>query len=159
MKFWAGAAGYPGAAILRDALELVRGKMRQHADNPFAVPAEQSISFRFDWRRDYVPVQIGFSLNNHSKGSFRTKGFPLVETLAAIGMTHARPARTSKLEYCYGVLGGPYPVDPVFVRAALGGGESPVPGWPFRRFVMRLDWPGQEGQARCIAQVAEVSTD
>ncbi len=159
MKFWAGSGGYPGAAILRDALKLVGGKMRQHADNPFALSADQSSSFRFDWRSDYVPIQIGFSLNKHPQGSFRKKGFPLVEILAAIGMTHARPARTSKLEYRYGVLGGHCPVDTTFLRAALGGGESPIPGWPFRCFVMRLDWPGQEGQARCIAQVVEASTD
>lgn len=164
MKFWAGAAGYPGAAILRDSLKLVRGKMRHHADDLFGMSADQSSSFRFDWRRDYIPIQIGFSLNNHSKGLFRTKGFPLVEILAAIGMTNARPARTGKgkrrkLEYQYGVLGGRYPVDPAFVRAALGAAESPIPGWPFRRFLMRLDWPAKEGHARCITQVAEILTD
>ena len=156
VKFWAGAAGYPGAAILRDALKIVRGKMRQHANNPFALSGAQSISFRFDWRRDYIPAQDGFSPNRHGK-SIQMVGFPLVEILAAIGMTHARPRRESKLEYHYGVLGhdeGPL-LEPIFHRAALGAETAPVPGRPFRRFVMHLDWPGQEDQARCITQVSE----
>ena len=158
VKFWAGAAGLPGAAILRNALSIVRGQMRQHTNNPFALSGAQTNSFRFDWRRDYIPVQDGFSPNKH--GSIQMVGFPLVEVLAAIGLTHARPNRKSKLEYRYGVLGhGPGPLlDPLFHRAVLGGDKCPIPGHPFRRFVMLLDWPGQEDQARCITQVTEEET-
>jgi CRISPR-associated protein Csx14 len=85
-------------------------------------------------------------------------GYPLVELLAAIGLTHARPLRLrSKLEYLYGVVGTSHEVGwlPVaFVRAALG-----VAAMPFetRRFQMFLDWPGKEGQARAITQVTEES--
>ena len=98
----------------------------------------------------------GFSPNKHGK-NIQMVGFPLVEILAAIGMTHARPSRKTKLEYRYGVLGygnGPL-VEPVFHRAALGADTAPMPGRSFRRFVMHLDWPGQEDQARCITQVSE----
>ena len=87
-------------------------------------------------------------------------GFPLVEVLASVGMTHARPSRKSKLEYRYGVLGqddGEL-LAPLFHRAALGA-SNPIPGRPFRRFVMHLDWPGKEGQARCISQVMEEEID
>ena len=162
VKFWAGARGKPGAAILSDALGSVRRKMLQHANNPFSLSEPQTISLRFDWRRDYIPVQDGFSPNNHKSGAVPISmvGFPLVEILAAIGMTNARPRRKAKLEYRYGVLGvaegarGPL-LDPMFHRAALGAESSPVPGRPFRRFVMHLDWPGQEDQARCITQVTE----
>ena len=156
VKFWAGAAGYPGAAIARDALEVVRGKTRQHATDPFALSSPQSNSFRFDWRRDYIPAQDGFSPNRHGK-NVQMVGFPLVEVLAAIGVSNARPHRAAKLEYRYGVLGaghGPL-LDPMFHRAALGAETSPIPGRPFRRFVMHLDWPGQADQARCITQVTE----
>ena len=156
VKFWAGAGGYPGAAIVRDAVGLVRGRTRQHATDPFALSNPQTSSFRFDWRRDYIPVQDGFSPNRHGK-NIQMVGFPLVEILAAIGATNARPRRAAKLEYRYGVLGvgdGPL-LDPMFHRAALGADTSPVPGRPFRRFVMHLDWPGQEDQARCITQVTE----
>ena len=156
VKFWAGAAGYPGAAIVRDAIKIVRGKIRQHANNPFALSGVQTSSFRFDWRRDYIPVHDGFSPNRHGK-SIQMVGFPLVEILAAIGMTHARPSRKTKLEYRYGVLGhdkGPL-LEPIFHRVALGAETGPIPGRSFRRFVMHLDWPGQEDQARCITQVSE----
>ena len=159
VKFWAGAAGYPGAAIVRDAVKLVRGRVRQHANNPFGLSNTQTNSFRFDWRRDYIPVQDGFSPNKHGK-SIQMVGFPLVEILAAIGMTNARPSRRTKLKYRYGVLGrgdGAL-LDPVFHRAALGA-CTPVPGRPFRCFVMHLDWPGKEGQARCITQVMEEETN
>ena len=156
VKFWAGAAGYPGAAIVRDALGIARGKTRQHAADPFALSNPQSSSFRFDWRRDYIPAQDGFSPNRHGK-VVQMVGFPLVEILAAIGVSNARPRRAAKLEYRYGVLGaghGPL-LDPMFHRAALGAETSPIPGRPFRRFVMHLDWPGQADQARCITQVSE----
>lgn len=159
VKFWAGSGGYPGAALLRDALKYIRGELLFHAKNPFALAIEQSSSFRFDWRRDYIPVQDGFSPNKHA--NIQMLGFPVVEILAAIGMTSARPCRKTKLEYKYAVLGyrNDLLLDPVFHRATLGAEKSPVPGWPFRRFDMRLDWPGQEGQARCIIQVTEETID
>lgn len=151
VKFFAGAGGYPGSALLRDATRLVRGKTMQHASDPFALSVRQESSFRFDWRRDYVPIDAGFSPNRH--GSISMRGFPLVEILAAIGVTHARPRRVNKLEYRYGVPGGDEPLDPIFLRASLGG-TAPL-RVPYRRFVMRLGWPGKEGQARCITYVAD----
>lgn len=153
VKFWAGSGGYPGVALLRDAVGLIRGKTSQHSSDPFALQGVQESSFRFDWRRDYIPIDAGFSPNDH--GSISMVGFPVVELLAAIGVSHARPKRSEKLEYHYGVLGGKNPFEPAFLRAALGAEISPIPGKPFRRFVMYLDWPGKEGQARCITQVKE----
>ena len=84
-------------------------------------------------------------------------GYPIVEILAAIGLSHARPRRAerTKLEYRYGVLGTDAHgtlYDPIFLRAALGGTEL---GFPCRRFHMQLGWPGKEGQARCITNVTE----
>ena len=156
-KFWAGAGGYPGAAILRDALDIVRGKTQQHSNNPFALSGVQTSSFRLDWRRDYIPLEVGFSPNKHA--DIQMVGYPLVEILAAIGLTHSRPLRdpSSPLKYSYGVLGtnDETLLDPSFHRAALGAKASPVPGMPFRRFAMNLGWPGQEGQARCITEVYE----
>ena len=166
VKFWAGAAGFPGAAIARNALALARRSFRQHceqiqkcANNPFALSADQSNSFRFDWRRDYIPIQEGFSPNEHS--DIQMVGYPLVEILAAIGMNHARPCRVTKLEYRYGVIGNDSNalLCPVFHRAALGAKHSPVPGMLFRRFAMYLDWPGKKGQARCITKVTEETFD
>lgn len=157
MKFWAGSRGKPGAALTRDALNLLCGRAVDHAADPFAMTAQQTGSFRFDWRRDYVPIDAGFSPNAHD-GRIVMQGYPVVELLAAVGMTHARPMRRKKLEYSYGVLGiaGVDLHDVIFLRAALGASRPPFPGMPFRRFTMRLDWPGQENkQARCITNVTE----
>ena len=157
VKFWAGSGGYPGAAIARDALDLVRDRLTSAASDPFAVGAVQTGSFRLDWRRDYVPIEIGFSLNAHNN-KISPRGYPIVELLAAIGLTHARPERIQKLEYRYAVLGRERAGAPVvylpalLLRAALGC--APLP-FPTRAFRMSLDWPGQEGQARCITTVSE----
>ena len=155
VKFWAGAGGYPGVGLARDALDLIRGRATARARDPFSLSAEQSSSFRFDWRRDYVPIDAGFSPNAHVDMVMR--GYPIVELLAAIGLTNARPVRRQRLEYSYGVAGmaDDELYDPIFLRAALGLEKSPFPGMPFRLFTMRLDWPGQVGQARCITDVIE----
>lgn len=155
VKFWAGAGGYPGVGLLRDALDMARPQLAGAVDDPFAVSAPQSSSFRFDWRRDYVPLGIGFSLNEH--GKMTPRGYPLTEILAAVGLTYARPERPDprdKLVYRYGVVGGaslPLPM----LRAALGCARFPV---PTRTFRIQMFWPGQEGQARCITDVVEESS-
>lgn len=152
MKFWAGAGGYSGVALTRDALDLVRplagDGLATIATAPFAFTRPQSSSFRFDWRRDYIPLDVGFSPNDH--GEVRMVGYPLVELLAAIGLQHARPLRLNKLLYRYGAWGAELPT--LFARAMLGLGN---PGFPIRTFTMHLGWPGQEGQARCIKDALE----
>jgi CRISPR-associated protein Csx14 len=82
-------------------------------------------------------------------------GFPIVELLAVIGLSHARPMRFDKLRYGYAVLGQAEPTTlfaPPFHRAALGRSEMPL---PTRTFALQLGWPGQENQARCILDVFE----
>lgn len=155
VKFWAGAGGYPGAALARDSLNLVRDRLAESIDDPLNVSAEQSSSFRLDWRRDYIPLDIGFSLNAHSGTRFNTVGYPVVEILAAIGLSNSRPDFHDKLTYRYGVLGAGRDgalFDPFFLRASLGAPELP---FSQRTFCMNLGWPGKEGQARCITNVYE----
>lgn len=163
VKFWGGAAGYPGAALARDAIHLVRNCCNSASD-PFNLSAEQSSSFRLDWRRDYIPIDAGFSLNSHS-GRIVAVGFPLVEILAAIGLSNARPKRIHVLEYKYGVIGSDVRTvgrrnesilfEPVLVRVALGGSDFPFVRRGYRIFRMRLGWPAKEGQARAITAVTE----
>jgi CRISPR-associated protein Csx14 len=156
VKFWAGAGGYPGAALTQDALALVKAMPAEVAADPLNAYARQSSSFRFDWRRDYVPLDIGFSLNAHSGDRFCTIGYPIVELLAAIGLTDARPKRVSKLQYHYGVASTDDErqfLDPIFHRAALGTVSLP---FQQRIFQMNLGWPGKENQARCITTVEEL---
>ncbi len=161
VKFWGGAGGYPGVALARDALDLVRERAVASASDPFALAVPQSSSFRLDWRRDYIPIDAGFSLNVHGS-RIETMGFPLVELLGAIGLSHARPERPSrrnKLEYVYGVAGrstrSELWIPPSILRAALGAVSLP---FPTRRFRMLLGWPGQENQARAITTVTEEIT-
>jgi CRISPR-associated protein Csb3 len=157
VKFWAGAGGYPAAALWRDALALAKEHAIACAANPFALQAPQSSSFRFDWRRDYIPLDAGFSPNEHT--DMEMVGYPLVELFAAIGLSHARPQRPdrrNKLSYRYGVIGSDKKdtelLAPTLMRAALGAHAMP---FPQRFFQMTLDWPGQENQARCITTVTE----
>lgn len=162
VKFWAGSGGYPGVALIRDALDAARDKVGEARSDPFAVSAPQSSSFRFDWRRDYIPLDIGFSLNAHA--GMQPLGYPLVEILAVIGLSHARPRREDRLRYRYAIAGRESAhndasvalLPPPALRAALSFAELP---FATRRFTMHLDWPGQEGQARCITTVHEETTE
>lgn len=155
VKFWAGAGGYPGAALAADALELVRDRAAAASTAPFDLGVPQSSSFRLDWRRDYIPIDAGFSLNEHP-GRIETVGFPLVELLAAVGLTNARPRRRSKVEYVYGIAGRTTSAElwlpPSMLRASLGA--APLP-FAMRHFRMLLGYPGKEGQARAITTVTE----
>lgn len=153
VKFWAGSGGYPGAALARDALALIREYSSSALLDPFSFQKPQSSSFRFDWRRDYIPIDAGFSPNDHS--DIIMMGYPFVEILAAIGLGNARPERLQKLEYRYGVTGTSSLANlhtPIFLRAALGCAKLP---FEQRFFRMHLGWPGQENQARCITNVTE----
>lgn len=155
VKFWAGAGGYPGSKLARDALELIASCVLDFEADPFSLGVQQSSSFRFDWRRDYIPLDIGYSLNKHD--DLATLGYPVVELLAAIGLSHARPSRIHKLEYVYGIVGrsphkDPGCLEPRFLRAALGAAALP---FPRRRFRMLLAYPGKKGQARAITTVYE----
>lgn len=159
MKFWAGASGYPGAALARDALSQLKAlgnnALADVIADPFAMTVPQSSSFRFDWRRDYIPMDVGFSPNKHS--AMTMVGYPVVEIMAAVGMQHARaqrPDRRNKLLYRYGVSNIRLPT--IFARAVLGAQNI---GFPMRTFRMRLGWPGQEGQARCIVDAEEENTE
>jgi len=156
LKLWAGAGGYSGAALAQDALAAIAAlddEAREDARrDPFSAQALMTSSFRFDWRRDYIPLDAGFSPNNHG-AAVRMVGYPFVELLAAIGLQHARPARVTprdKLAYRYAVSSEPLPTS--FVRAVLGGSSL---GFPVRHFRMRLGWPAKKDQARCIVDTQE----
>jgi CRISPR-associated protein Csb3 len=149
-KFWAGAGGYPGAAFWRDARDAL-GKMVVSREDPFAASAPMPSSFRLDFRRDYVPIDAGFSPNAHS--NVLMGGYPLVELLAATGLSNARPRRDHKLRYRYGLMSaGPNLLPLVLHRAALGCAALPFAA---RRFALTLGWPGKVGQARCIIDTIE----
>lgn len=162
MKFWAGSKGKPGASFFNDALKQVQdAKTEDLRLSPFSYSLPKKSSLRFDFRGDYTAIDIGFTVNAH--GSIKTVGYPVVEVLAAVGISNARAERLGRLSYRYGVVsstvlsgasesGGRVLLPPALLRVALGA--QPLP-FPTRVFHMALDWPGQEGQARCITVVTE----
>lgn len=161
LKLWTGAGGYPGAGLLRDALDALRGRCRIHADDPWAVSAPMTSGMRLDWRRDSVPLRTGFSPHIHKK-KVVTIGYPLVDVLAACGLRNARPVRRSRLEYEYALALGDGPdglTAPVLLREAFSRGGPAYPGQPARRFRMHLEWAGREGDARTITHVTEIDAD
>lgn len=155
VKFWAGAAGMPGAAIAARLLDIIKSKTPKDPSgliaDPFSFAAPVSSGFRFDWRRDTTAIDAGFSLDTQT--SIRAVGYPLVELLAAIGLQHARPHKINRLEYRYGVWTEPLPT--MLARAVLGAQPLALPKGGYRQFHMTLDWPGQEGQARRIKDCQE----
>lgn len=153
VKFWAGAGGLPGVVMLDSAIDLVRADKEQAYVDPLNFQRPQSSSFRFDWRSGYIPMDIGWSLNNHQKT--KNGGYPLVDVLAAIGLGNARPMFLKRLLYRYGVLQGAGH-RPLFLRAALG---RELAGFSRREFEIELGWPGKEGQARAIVGVTEVKPE
>lgn len=161
VKFWAGAGGMPGVVMIESAIDLTRRETAHAHADPLNFQRPQSSSLRFDWRSGYIPMDTGWSLNNHPKT--QNAGYPLVDVLAAIGLSNARPRavreqaeccakRWCKLHYRYGVPQGEGH-RPLFLRAALGGALA---GFCRREFQIELGWPGKPGQARTIVGVTEV---
>jgi CRISPR-associated protein Csx14 len=152
VKFWAGSGGYPGSALARDIIQSIKASdLDACIADPFSASALMTSSFRFDFRRDYIPLDAGFSPNSH--GNVLMVGYPLTEMLAVFGLQYARPTRISprdKLKYRYGIWETPLPLS--FARVLLGGTDI---GFPMRTFKMTLGWPGQVGQARCITDSQE----
>jgi CRISPR-associated protein Csb3 len=159
VKFWAGSGGYPGSALTRDVLTLIKdipdSAVASYVLDPFSFAAPMTSSFRFDWRRDYIPLDAGFSPNSH--GNLEMVGYPFTEILAIIGLQYARPTRIKKrdnkrdkLNYRYGVSSATLPVS--LSRIILGAVNI---GFPMRIFHLSLGWPGKVGQARCITDSRE----
>ncbi|ALK09859.1 type I-U CRISPR-associated protein Cas8c [Blastochloris viridis] len=158
VKFWAGMAGYPGPALVRDLLAQIRtwsaNQRAAAAADPFgnldpsSASAVQSSNLRFDYRAGTIPFDAGFSTNAHSDVAMI--GFPLVDVLAAIGLEHARPHRIDKLTYRYAAWSGL--LVPPLARAVMGTADL---GFRTRTFRIDLGWPGQENQARAIKLARE----
>ena len=156
VKFWAGMGGYPGAAVVRSALVSLKGSTLPHINNPFELSANLGSTLRFDSRCGYVALGIGFSLNQHK--SIVQKAYPVVDVLAAIGLTHARPCRHGKLHYSYRVVGksGEARHSLMLLRLGLGVSSHFPAGIPSRTFQVCLEHPGKDD--RYIANVEEDAT-
>jgi CRISPR-associated protein Csx14 len=125
LKTWGGAAGKSGASRMRDLLTaasaIIRDDAKGASENPFNKPSPVG-GFRLELRRDYVPMDIGFTLNAH-QSTIAAQGFPMVEILAVIGLENARPEVLDRLHYRYSVWRGL--LQPCLARPILGDGQSP----------------------------------
>lgn len=120
LKTWGGAQGKSGASRMNGLLDaarpLIKADLAGASADPFRI-ASAIGGFRLDMHRDYVPIDIGFSLNAH-KGKLEAMGHPIVEIVAVIGLEHARPAVIDKLSYRYGGWRGM--LDLTLARPTLG---------------------------------------
>ena len=150
LKMWGGAQGKSGASRMHDLLEATRPLIEANpvaaSADPFGV-ASAIGGFRLDMHRDYVPIDIGFSLNAH-KGKIEAMGHPVVEIVAVIGLEHARPAVIDKLAYRYGAWRGM--LDPALARPTLGCASMAC---EVRTFLAQLGEPNK--YARSIRNVTE----
>lgn len=140
-KLWGGAGGYSGAARTRDLQAAIKSVWIDDEgavlDSPFDAAAELSSGFRLEMRRDYVPIDIGFSLNAHPS-TMAIVGYPIVELLAAVGLEHARPRRRARLQYDYGIWSEFLP--PSLARPIIGAQSQ---GFTERFFAMTLGQPNE----------------
>lgn len=124
LKTWGGAQGKSAASRMKDLLDAARPFIRAEpvasAADPFSIASPVG-GFRLDMKRDYVPIDIGFSPNAH-KGRIEALGHPVVEIAAVIGLENARPAVIDRLSYRYGVWRGE--LLPTLARPALGCASS-----------------------------------
>jgi len=159
VKFWGGAGGYPGSALAQDGINLIKKvKLLSIINDPLNFSALQSSSFRFDWRKDYTAIDIGFSVNAHK--NIKMLGYPIVDVLAAVGMTNSRPNRIGPLHYEYGLLALSEERNlhlPILARAMLGS-ENGFCKNLRRNFEFFLIWSGKEGYSRSITEVREKFT-
>lgn len=150
VKFWGGNRTAPG--ITNKALIYVAGAQK---DDPFSHQADCEGVFRFDPRGSYLPLDSGFSLNNH-KSTLTIQGFPVTEILAGVGLTYARPQARHKESYRYTVLGNTPPLSPMFLRAMIGTPELIIADAPARHFEFFVASPSASSEEYCITDVHEI---
>ena len=149
-KFWGGNRTAPG--VCAQAQQYVKGAPKE---DPFSFCAPCGGVFRFDPRGGYLPLDSGFSLNEH-KAEMSMMGYPVTEILAAIGMTYARPRAEHKVSYTYRVLGNtPYLTLPL-LRAMIGTSQPVIPGFATRTFQFFVGSPSASSEEYPITDVQEI---
>ena len=160
LKLWSPTYGISAASTMRECLSRLP---EERSKNPFDHSAYMRPAFRLDHRSGYTPLSAGFSPNKHANGAFLFVGFPVVEAIAAVGLTYARPKRIASARppaYEYGVLGASEVIDPTILRASMGGTQC-LADAALRRFRFQLarigdSWPEDQKQAQTIVDVTEL---
>lgn len=126
-----------------------------HKD-PFQLDAPVGANFRLELRRNWKSLNLGFSPDKINKQSacvsIHCVTYPVVELLAAVGLTHARPSpMRSKLEWRYAAWG--MMLEPSLARAVLG---ISLPSIPQRVFRMFLEEPNDGGDLSIASSMEEL---
>ena len=151
VKFWGGNRTAPG--IAEKALSFCKGV---DISKPFQHTAKSGGVFRFDPAGSYLPIDIGFSLNEHKK-NIANLGFPVTELLAALGATHARPiSYQHKVSYRYRVYIETPLLSPIIMRAMLSSFCNLLPGHQMKRFDFKVRSPSTSSAEYCITDIQEL---
>jgi len=151
IKLWGGNRTATG--IASNALKFCK-----HVDihHPFQHEARSGGVFRFDPAGSYLPIDSGFSINEH-KNEISIVGFPVTEILAAIGMTYARPIISQhKVSYRFRVYGETPPLCPVMLRAMLSSFSDMLPCYEERRFEFKVKSPSSSSEEYPITEIQEL---
>jgi CRISPR-associated protein Csx14 len=141
--------------LMAAAAEAAESQSR-YWDDPMNTGAVVPANFRLELRRNWVSLDLGFSPDKVNKGPkclhLSIVSYPFVELLAALGLSHARPARSrsNKFEWFYYPWADPLP--PSLARAAL---SEPVFASQLH-FIMLLEEPNDGGDLS-ISHAYEVS--
>lgn len=106
-----------------NACKFAAEKNKNFFLNPFETPAPVAANFRYEMRRNWTSLNIGFSPDKINKKSALPRvepiTFPFVELLAALGLNHARPLpnHRNRLKWRYSVWDNYLP--PILARVAL----------------------------------------
>ena len=142
-KWFAGMAGYPGAALFRDARDRLPPALPR---DPFAYSAPARSTAGFDARCFRVALDVG----TFRTGTIQT--YPYVDVWAALGLVMARPAMVNRNEHRYGLpIQQPLPI--ALLRAAIGCAPLALSCRTFRYRLVRP--PGM--YSRFIQSVVEES--
>lgn len=131
---------------LRDSLATTVADSAATTGDPFGVGAAVAANFRLELRRNWVSLDLGFSPDRLNKGPkcvhVDVVTYPLVELLAAFGLSHARPIKTpgSELVWSYAAWSDMLPPQlarPAIARSLFRSSD--------RRFRMLLEQPNDGG--------------
>jgi CRISPR-associated protein Csx14 len=129
--------------IIGDMLQAIKrlweNQRHKLTVDPFGTLCSMGGSFNFDPRGAWTAIDTGYSLND-LKGQLQQKvmASPLLEILAAWGLEHTRPDKTSNRSYRYAVWDAYLP--PHLARVAFSGHFSAVSQ---RQFRFQLEMSGK----------------
>lgn len=149
LRLWTATNGNSAWVRFRklcDALDYAMMQREAPWNDPFALGSVVSANFRLELRRNWISLDLGFSPDRINKKSTCVRieivTYPLVELLAAVGLSHARPSETPGhwLEWRYCAWAGLLP--PELARIAISQALFSVAD---RRFRMLLEQPNDGG--------------